>query len=108
MTEPKVRVDKASIDYQLGQISSKLDTQNGRLDRMSEKIGGMTEVIAGLPCAVHSERIEYLTERLAGCGEEKKWNLRNKLTFKQMIICAIVGALITGVATVVALFGPLA
>lgn len=40
-----VRIDKESIDFQLGQIITRLDNQNGRMDRMSDKITKLTFVI---------------------------------------------------------------
>lgn len=43
----RVRVDKQSIDFQLGQIIARIDAQNGRLDRMSSKISKLTFAIIG-------------------------------------------------------------
>lgn len=96
-----IRVDKASIDYQFGQIITRIDGQNGQLAKLTDNISELTERVSQLPCSNHNLRIESLEARGAKCKENEQWNTHNSLTFKQGLLIAIIGSAIGSSAAIV-------
>ena len=87
----RIMVDKRSIDYQLGAIITRIDGQNGQLAELTTSIGQLTKRIGELPCAKHDARIKSLENN----KQSQQWTTRNKITFKQGIVIAILASLIS-------------
>lgn len=96
-----VRVDKDSIDYRLGQISSRLDNQNGQIHSLAESVDRMTCVVSG-----NTTRIDAFDKKLTNFQENDLWENRNRTTFRQKMLCGLVGAAITGSATTLGILWP--
>ena len=95
--KPKtVRIDASSIDFQFGQLTTKIDSMKGSIDEIKN-------VIKGLPCLDHSNKIENLEQLDVNCKEQGLWKSRNTIKFKQALLCVAIGATLTGVGTVIGL-----
>jgi len=92
---------KDSLDYRLGQISSRLDNQNGQIHAMAESVDRMTCVVSG-----NTTRMDAFEEKLSSFQENDLWESRNRTTFRQKMLCGLVGAAITGSATAMGILWP--
>ena len=95
--KPKtVRIDASSIDFQFGQLTTKIDSMKGSIDEIRQ-------VLNTLPCSEHDNRIENLEQLDVNCKEQGIWKSRNTIKFKQGLLCVAIGATLTGIGTVIGL-----
>jgi len=95
--KPKtVRIDASSIDFQFGQLTTKIDV-------MSKSVDEIRNVLNDLPCLEHTKDIENLQQTGVDCKEQGLWKSHNTIKFKQGLLCVAIGATLTGIGTVIGL-----
>ena len=103
MTNPQ-----QTTEFLLGEISSEVkevkkhvDTQNGSLERVKTSLNGLSEKIGKLPCAVHGEQINNLSEQAEKKAKEFNNEMSDRKRTRREVIIALVAALITGGFTLI-------
>jgi len=90
---------KSTVEFLLGEISSKLAAVESQVNTQSTQLAALNGKIDRLPCENHRGILETLLEESGEETETKKEDGRIKVKYRRDLTMAIITAVITSIMT---------